>query len=189
MSMPPPPPSTPSQPSGYPSPTTPVPQQPGPYGYGHGYSQGPSEAPPSLRRPPGVDATANVLGAIGGVVIAIVAFGILVHASAELSNRLVFARDTEVVDVLVLLVGVALLGGVVITGRAAQAAPIVAGTLLVVVGLIALFSDDFLSWVFRNYPIDRDAQGVTGWLATGFTIVVGGLMIASGIASAGGRRR
>ena len=189
--MPPPPPSStpPPPPAGYSSPTTPVPQQPGPYGYGYGYSQTPIEAPPPLRRPPGVDATANVLGAIGGLVVAVIALGVLVHASSELSNRLVTFRETEVVDVLVLLVGVALLGGVVISGRFAPAAPMVAGAVLVVFGLIAMFSNDFLSWVFRKYPVDRDRPGVTTWLATGFTVVVGGLMIASGIASTIGRRR
>lgn len=187
--MPPPPPSNPPQPSGYPSPTTPVPQPPGPYGYGYGYSQGPSEAPPPLRRPTGVDATANVLGAIGAVVVTGLAVGVMLHASTELARRYNVFGEARVSDVLLLLVSVLMLGAVVVGGRFAPAGPMAAGAVLAVVGLAGLLSTDFGRWLFRNYPVDRDALGLGSWIALGAMVVVGGVMLAGGIASALGRRR
>ena len=186
MSMPPPPPPSAPPPSGYPSPTTPVPQQPGPYGYG--YSQVPTAAPPAVRRPPGVDATANVLGAIGAVVVTGLAVGVMLHASTELANRYNTFGEARLSDVLLLLVSVVMFGAVVVGGRFAPAGPMVAGAALASVGLAGLLSTDFGSWLFRNYPVDRDARGLIGWIALGALVIVGGVMVASGIASALGRR-
>ena len=188
MPPPPPPPSAP-QPSGYPSPTTPVPQQPGAYGYGYSYSQVPDAAPPPTRRPAGVDATANVLGAIGGLVVTALAVGVMLHASTELANRYNVFGEARASDILLLLVSVAMFGAVVVGGRVAPAGPMVAGASLAVAGLAGLLSTDFGSWLFRNYPVDRDARGLVGWIALGAFVVVGGLIFASGVASALGRRR
>jgi hypothetical protein len=184
MPPPPPPPSAPPS-SGYPSPTTPVPQQPGPAGY----LQMSSDAPPPLRRPPGVDATANVLGAIGGLVVTALAAGVMLHASTELANRYNILAEARVSDILLLLVSVAMFGAVVVGGRFAPAGPLVPGVALGVVGLAGLLSNDFGAWLFRNYPVDRDARGLIGWIALGAFVVIGGLMVASGIASALARRR
>jgi hypothetical protein len=184
---PPPPPRFAPQPSGYPSPTTPVLPQPGPYGYDD--AQMPGAAPPPTRRPPGVDATANAFGAIGGVVVTALAVGVMLHASTELANRYNLLGEARASDILLLLVSVAMFGAVVVGGRVAPAGPMVSGAALAVVGLAGLLSTEFGSWLFRNYPVDRDARGLIGWIALGAFVVIGGVIFASGLASALGRRR
>jgi hypothetical protein len=147
------------------------------------------DEPPPLRRPPGVDATANALGAIGGLVVTALAAGVMLHASAKLASRYTLFGEARVADILLLLVSVAMFGAVIIGGRFAPAGPIVPGVALGAVGLAGLLSFDFSSWLFRNYPIERDARGLIGWISLGAFVVIGGLMVGSGIASALPRRR
>lgn len=117
------------------------------------------------------------------------AVGLMVHASTALSRRFAVLGEARLSDVLLLVVGVALLGAVVVGGRFAPAGPLVAGGLLALVGLGGLLSNDVARWLFRNYPVDRDVVGLGGWIGLGTFVVVGGLMMASGIASAIGRHR
>ena len=120
-------------------------------------------------------------GAFVGPIVALLGLFLLSDSIHHLQTAQSRLRDAPIERLLELLLGAVILGAIVLAGRWVPTAPLVAGALFAVVGVLAQVSTDVFRRLWDWWPTDRGRFGWGNLLGNGTLIVVGIVLIAGGV--------